>query len=150
MSYYINPVEKDHCVFVSFEAQVTATEAERAWRETTALLGRHRWHRIFLDLTQLLSVPTTRELLDFSERLSFDLPKGLWIALVTRPYQARPAQFVENTARNRGVRLTCFTDADQAGDWLNTTPTPLIINPTKPTYAALGFRPAIFDRSPAA
>ncbi len=148
MSYYINPVEEDHCVFVSFEALVSAAEAERAGRDTHALLSKHRWSRILLDLTQLLSVPTTCELLDVSERLSFDLPKGLWIALVIRPDQARPAQFIENTARNRGVRLTCFTDAEQAGHWLDTAPKPLSIHSTSPTYTALSFRPATFDNYP--
>jgi hypothetical protein len=78
-----------------------------------------------LDATQLQSCPTTWELLAFSESLCWDLPQDAWIGLITRPDQARHAQFLENIARSRGVMLTCFTDAEDAGNWVKMAPAAL-------------------------
>ena len=89
MSYYINPVEEDHCLFLCFEAKVPAVEAEAVRHGVKALLGDKRWNRIVLDATQLQSNPTTLELFAFFESLCLDLPHDAWIALVARPDQAR-------------------------------------------------------------
>jgi hypothetical protein len=125
MSYYINPIEEDHCLFLSFEAEVPAVEAESVRQGVKALLGDRRWNRIVLDATQMQGYPTTWELFAFSESLCWDLPQDAWIALVARPDQARHAQFLENIARSRGVMLTCFTDEGDASNWVKMAPAAL-------------------------
>ena len=133
MLYYINPVEEDQCVFITYEGEMVAAEAESARHEVNALLGVMRWNRIVVDITQLQSIPTAWELFWFSECLFSDLPRNVRIALVIRLDQARHARLVKNIARNRGVILGCFADAEDALAWVNP------VNPFVATALAASF-----------
>ena len=69
MSYFINPVGEDRCVFLSYEGETPAVELSAARYEADAVLDRRHWHRLVVDVTQLQSVPTALELFDFCQRI---------------------------------------------------------------------------------
>jgi hypothetical protein len=98
MSYFINPVREDRCVFLSYEGETPAVELSAARYEADAVLDRRRWHRLVVDVTQLQSVPTALELFDFASGLS------------------------SNIARRGRVFLTYFLDPGKAALWVKQSP----------------------------
>ena len=118
MSYFINPVREDQCVFLSYEGAMPAVELAAARYEADAVLDQRRWHRLVVDVTQLQSVPTVPELLDFASGLSSSLSRSRRVALVVRPEQERQARIVEKVARRGRVFLTYFLDPDKAALWV--------------------------------
>lgn len=121
MSYFINPVEAEQCVFLSYEGDLPPIELAAARYEANGVLGTNRWKRIVVDVTQLQSIPSAQELFEFARGLSSDVPRGTRVALVIRPEQARQARLVEKTARSEGVFLTYFLDPEKAGLWVKQT-----------------------------
>ncbi len=106
-----------------------ATETESARQEVNALLGTKRWNRIVVDVTQLRSVPTALELVEFSRRLSLDLPRSARIALVVQPDQAKHTKLIEIVARSGGAFMRFFIDAEKAQAWMRGDPA--AANPAK-------------------
>ena len=122
MSYYINPVGEDRCVFLGYEGEMPAVELSAARYEADAVLDQHRWHRLVVDVTQLQSVPTIPELLDFASGLSSNISRTRRVALVVRPAQERNARLVQKVARRGRVFLTYFLDPDKAALWMKQSP----------------------------
>ena len=118
MSYYINPIDEDQCVFLTYEGLTTAVEAASVRQKVNALLGTKRWNRVVVDVTQLQFVPTALELFEFSESPPSTSRRSVRIALVVRPDQARHGRLVEKVARNKGVLLTCFDGVENATAWV--------------------------------
>ena len=118
MSYFINSDEGAQCLFLTYEGKMPPIEAVAVRYEAGALLAAEHWHRIVVDVTQLLSIPTAMELFKLANGLSADLPSGARVALVVRPEQARHAKIVERVARDNGVFLTFFLDAEKAAAWV--------------------------------
>ena len=118
MSYFINSDEGTQCVFLTYEGKLPPIEAVAVRYEAGALLAARHWHRIVVDITQLRSIPTAMDLFKLANGLSADLPPGARVALVVRPEQARHAKIVESVARNNGVFLTFFLDAEKAAAWV--------------------------------
>jgi len=114
MSYFINPDEGAQCVFLTYEGKMPPIEAVAVRYEAGALLAARHWYRIVVDVTRLLSIPTAMDLFKLANGLSADLPSGARVALVVRLEQARHAKIVESVARDNGVFLTFFLDADKA------------------------------------
>ena len=117
MSFFINPVEEDQCVFLSYEGELPPIEVVAARYEAIALLAQRRWNRVVVDVTQLGSV-TERDLPKFAQGLTSDLPCRVRVALVVRPEQSKYARLIEDFARNNGVRLTFFSDLEDAIRWV--------------------------------
>ena len=122
MSYFINPVREDRCVFLSYEGEMPAVELSASRYEADAVLEQHRWHRLVVDVTQLQSVPTALELLDYASGLSSNLSRARRVALVVRPEQERLARLVQKVARRGRVFLTYFLDPDKAALWVKQSP----------------------------
>ena len=118
MSYFINPVGEDRCVFLSYEGELPAVEASAARYEVDAVLEQHRWHRLVVDVTQLQSVPTVPELFDFASGLASNTSRARRVALVVRPEQEPHARLVQKVAGHGRVFLTYFGDPDQAALWV--------------------------------
>lgn len=118
MSYFINPVEDDRCVFVSYAGVMPSVELSAARREANGVLGQQHWKRIVVDLTQLQSIPTPAQLFDHTKAISSEVPRGARVALLVRPDQVQSARLVERIARNDGVFLAYFLDSDQARAWV--------------------------------
>ena len=108
MSYFINPVEEEKCVFLTHAAR----------QEVGDLLAARQWNRMVVDITTLRSVPKAVELFALGGALAQGTPRNARIALVVRPDQARHARLVETVARNGGALLTFFTDAGKAEAWV--------------------------------
>lgn len=121
MSYFINSVEEDKCVFLSYAGELPPLEASAARYETTGVLDRRRWKRMVVDVTQLRSVPTPVELFDFARSLSSKTSPRMRVALIVRPEQTPQAKLVEKLARNDRVFLTYFLDSEQATAWVKRT-----------------------------
>jgi hypothetical protein len=117
MSYFINPVKEDECVFLTYEGDVSLIEIIAIRYETSALLARKRWNRIVVDITELQSFLAAQELSELAKGLSEDLPRNARIALVIRPEQEGHAKLIESTARNEGVLLAFFFDVGEATNW---------------------------------
>ena len=118
MSYFINPVEEEQCVFLTYEGEMPPAEAVAVRYEATGALAARHWNRIVVDVTELRSIPTALDLFKFAESLSSDLPQSARVALVVRLEQARHAKLVETVARNDGVFLTFFFDVEKAAAWV--------------------------------
>ena len=118
MSYFINPVGEDRCVFLSYEGEMPAVEFSAARYEADAVLDRRHWNRLVVDVTQLQSVPTAPELFDFASGLSSNISRTRRVALVVRPEQERHARLVQEVARRGRVSLMYFLDPDQAILWV--------------------------------
>jgi len=116
MSYFINPVEAEQCVFLTFEGEMPPIEVVGVRYETTGLLAALHWNRMVVDFTGLRSL-TALELFVFAKGLSSDLPPSARVALVVPPEQASHAKRVENIIRNDGVFLTSFIDVEEATNW---------------------------------
>ena len=55
MSYYINPIEEDRCLYLTYEGVLTTAEAESVRQKANALLGARRWNRVVVDVTLICS-----------------------------------------------------------------------------------------------
>jgi len=118
MSYFINPVKEDECVFLTYEGDLSLIEIIATRYEANALLASKRWNRIVVDITELQSLLTAQEIFEVTKGLSEDLPRNARIALVVRPEQEGQAKVIESAARNEGVLLAFFFDAEQATSWV--------------------------------
>ena len=121
MSYFINPVEQDQCVFLSHEGETPPTELSAARREANSLLSDRHWHRIVVDVTQSRSAHKPPRLIDFARTLSSDGMHRARVALVVRPEQIPSARLVEKVARHGSVFLTYFLDPEKAMAWVKQT-----------------------------
>ena len=118
MSYFINPVGEDRCVFLSYGGEMPAVELSAARQETDAILDQRQWHRLVVDATQLQSLPPTPELIGIARGLSSTVSRARRVALVFRPEQERLARLVEKVARRGRLFLTCFLDPNKATHWV--------------------------------
>jgi hypothetical protein len=118
MSYSINSVADDRCVFVSYVGEMPSVELAAARRAANGVMGRQNWNRLLVDLTQLQSMPTPAQLFDHTKAISSEVPHGARVALLVRPDQVQSARLVERIARHDGVLLAYFLDADQARAWV--------------------------------
>jgi len=118
MSYFINPVKEDQCVFVTYEGEMTLGDIMAARYEANELLSMKRWNRIVVNIAELRSIPMTLELIDLASDLSSDLLPSTRIALVVRPDQVKNAKLVERVAQIERVLLTYFFDAEKAATWV--------------------------------
>ena len=118
MSHYINPVEADRCVFLSYEGELPAVELSAARCESDAMLDQRQWRRLVVDITQLQSVPSTSELIGFAGGLSSTVSRARRVALVVRPEQERLARLLQKVARRGRLFLTYFLDPDKATLWV--------------------------------
>lgn len=122
MSYSINPVGEDRCVFLSHEGEMPAVELSAARHEADAILDQRQWHRLVVDITRLQSVPRTPELIDFAGGLSSTVSRARRVALVVRPEQERLARLLQKFARRGRLFLTYFLDPDKANLWVKQSP----------------------------
>jgi hypothetical protein len=92
MSFYLNSVKQDQCVCLSCEGKTPFSEIA-VWRqEASHLLMVKHWHRVVVDVAQLMTVPTALELYTLIDSLSSNLPPNTRVALVVRPEQTRHAR----------------------------------------------------------
>lgn len=118
MSYVINPVEDDRCVFVSYAGVMPSVELSTARREANGVLSQQRWNRILVDVTHLQSLPSPALLFDHTKAIAGEVPRGARVALLVRPDQVHSARLVERIARSDGVFLAYFLDPDKARAWV--------------------------------
>ena len=53
MSYFINPVGEEQCVFLTYEGEMPPVEAVAVRYEATGALAVRHWNRIVVDFTEL-------------------------------------------------------------------------------------------------
>jgi len=122
VSYFINLVEEERCLSLTFEGEMPSIETAAARQEVAELLAARRWNRIIVDITAMRSVPKAVELFDLGGALSRSMPRSPWIALVGRSDQVKHARLLETVARNGGAFLTFFIDAEKAEAWVRGDP----------------------------
>jgi hypothetical protein len=118
MSYFINPVGEDRCLFLSHEGPMPATELSAARRETDAIMDQRQWHRLVVDVTHLQSLPRTSEIISFASGLSSTVSRARRVALLIRPDQEHQARLFQKLARRGRVFLTYFLDRNKATRWV--------------------------------
>jgi hypothetical protein len=121
MPYFINPVEEDLCLYLTYEGNLSMIEIVSARYGANTLLAEKRWNRMVVDITGLLSKFTAHELFALAKGLSGGVPESVRIALVARPDQARQAKLIESVARNDGLFLSFFLDVEEATIWAKGT-----------------------------
>jgi hypothetical protein len=121
MSHFVNTVEEDKCVFLTYEGDMPLVEMVTARYEANELLAARRWNRIVVNITGLQSKLTALELFELARVLSSDLPHNARVALVVRSEQTRHAKFAESVARNDGMALKFFFDVEKAAAWAKGT-----------------------------
>ena len=122
MSYFINPVGEDRCVFLLYEGEMPSAELSAARREANGVLGQQHWNRMLINVTQMQSMPTPAELIDHARAIGTGIPGGGRVALVVRPEQVRSARLVEQVARHGRVFLAYFLNPDKAALWVKQSP----------------------------
>ena len=142
MSHFINPVEDDKCVFLTYEGDTALLEAKAVQQEVKALLEARQWHRCLVDVTALRSVPQAGELFEFGRGLSTHTPRSTRLALIVRPDQVRYARFIEKVARNGGAFLTFFVEVKKAEAWLAEVPENRAVAGLAPNGGKEGRKPA--------
>ena len=85
MSFIINPVKEDQCVFLTYEGEMPLVEIIAARYEAHSLLEKRRWNRIVVDISQLRSALNDRALFELASGLSLNLPQSVRVAMVTKP-----------------------------------------------------------------
>jgi hypothetical protein len=118
MSYFINPVKGDQCVFITCEGELSIIEVMSVQCEANALLASSQWNQIVVDITGLKSTSAAHELLELARGLSADFLEIVRIALVVLPGQIKRAKAIENIARNEGLFLMTFLEVEEARSWL--------------------------------
>ena len=121
MSYFINPVEEDRCVLLSFEGEVPVVEFSTARSEANGVLDERHWNRLLVDVSRLQSAPEARELFDLAKGLSSSVSRPTQVALVVRPEQEGHAGFLQKAARTRRVFLAYFLTPERAVSWMRRT-----------------------------
>lgn len=122
MSCFINPVMEDRCVYLNYEGTLSPIEIMAARYEASATLAKKRWNRIVVDISRLKSELTDRALFEMSSSISLELSRSVRVAVVTGPEQAVHTKFLRNVARNDGVFLTSFSNAEEAAAWVKGMP----------------------------
>jgi hypothetical protein len=118
MSYYINPVEEEQCVFLTYEGEMAAMEVVAVRSEAARLLSARHWNRMVVDISALRSL-SALEMFVFARGLPSELPRNVSVALIVRPEQAVYATFIEKVAENDGVFIAFFFHMEDAIAWVN-------------------------------
>lgn len=118
MAYFIEPIEEERCVSLSYEGEMPPRDIAAARYEAHGVLNARRWSRLMVDLTRLRSVPTPPQLFDFAKGFARQVPPDARVALIVRPEQVRDANLVEKVARKDGVFLSYFIDPGKAALWM--------------------------------
>jgi hypothetical protein len=121
MSYFINPVEEDRCVFMSYEGETPVAEFSTARSEANGVLDERHWNRLLVDVSRLQSAPKARELLNLAKGLSSSVSRPTRVALVVRPEQEPHARLLQKAARTRRVFLAYFLAPERAVAWMRQT-----------------------------
>jgi hypothetical protein len=109
MPHFINPVEEDQCVFLTYEGDLAPLEISAARYKAGGLLEAKQWNRIVVDLTALRSPPMAVELLERVKGCAVDSSQRSRIAIIVRPEQYRNARLLTTVARNHGALLNFFS-----------------------------------------
>lgn len=118
MSYFVNPVEEDKCVFLIHEGEMSALELSAARYEANGVVNHRNWNRLVVDITQLQSVPAPLELYAFAKGLASSVSHATRVALVIRPDQERHARIFEKATRKGRLFLTYFLGPEKALAWV--------------------------------
>lgn len=122
MSYFLNPVEEQACVFLTCEGVLPEVQTTAVRKALCAMLAWKQWGRLVVDLTAMQSAPP-EELCAMGKSLLQDVPKRARVAVIVRRDQTVCARLLEKVARHVGVFLTFFVDVEKAEAWVqNDTP----------------------------
>ncbi len=117
----INPAHP--VIEISFSGSITRFELADALRETLALAEAHDTCRILADCSQLAGGHSSIDLYYLAETVSTSgiahrLKEA--VLLPELPESSENVKFWETTCFNRGIRVSLFTDRQQALAWLIT------------------------------
>lgn len=118
MSYFINPVEEEKCVFLTHEGEMSLVETALARQEARALLTARRWTRLLVDITVTRTVFRAGDVFELAAAISRDVPRSARIALLVRPDQVKHAKLIETVARRGGKCLAFFVNNEKAEAWV--------------------------------
>ena len=118
MPYFIIPDEKQDCVFLTCEGDMSLVEIRTAWSEVRGLLATTQWRRVLLDITALRTRPDSEQLFDLGNLIRRDFPLSGRIALAVRWDQAGFGKLLEMSVRTLGVYLKMFVNQEQAEAWI--------------------------------
>jgi hypothetical protein len=118
MSYCVNPVKEDQCLFVTYQGNSPFDEMLSTRFAANKYLVMKHWNRIVVDIRNLQPLPTTMEVIGLASDLSSDLPRSTRIALLVSPEQAKYGKLVERVARIEGMNLHIFFEIENAKEWV--------------------------------
>lgn len=101
-----------------YTGEVIENDFNNSRDEVELTLTNSGWNKLLVDATKGLSRASVIEDYKFVSDLRSRLPAGIRIALVLRPDQLGPSQFVEDVAQNRGLNLQLFEERSEALHWL--------------------------------
>jgi len=112
-------VEKvDDYLRVTYTGPFRLEEARRTVDAMVTGCARERCERVLLDCREMTGDMSVINRFDVAQYGSLTIPRSVRIALLGRPDQILPDRFFENAARNRGVKVTVFTEGSDAVAWL--------------------------------
>jgi hypothetical protein len=105
-------------VSVTFSGLFTFEAAKRSIDTMVEACAKERCTRVLFDCRPMTGPLTVMNRFDVAEYGASVVPASLKVAMLGRADQILPDRFLENVARNRGMRMTLFTDLGEAIAWL--------------------------------
>lgn len=118
MAIEIHVQKVDDYLRVTYTGAFTLEEARRTVDAMVAGCAREECDRVLLDCRAMTGDMSVINRFDVAQHGASTIPRSVRVALLGRPDQILPDRFFENAARNRGVAVTLFTEADEAVAWL--------------------------------
>lgn len=105
-------------LLVTFFGQFTVDAAKRTVDAIVAASADEKCANVLFDCRPMIGKLSIMNRFEVAEYAASVIPSSLKIAMLGRFDQILPDKFLENVARNRGMRLALFPDEDQAVEWL--------------------------------
>lgn len=103
---------------ITFPGSFTMEAARRAVDEMVEACVREKCAKVLFDCRAMTGDLSVMNRFDIAKYGALKIPHTVRIAMIARDDLILPDNFFENVARNRGVRVTVFTEIDKALEWL--------------------------------
>ena len=118
MAHSIDIVKDANYVRLSLNGELSIEDHETARADIAHALTENGWDKLLIDAVHVETKMSALDHFDFTVDHPLHLPVNLRTAIIHHPDATERFRFIENVARNRGMRLRIFTEHVQARDWL--------------------------------
>ena len=118
MPYVVEHIKDAGYVTVTLTGDVTMAELIASREEAASQLAENDCTSLLVDATRVARMQSIFDDFAFTSQHRSYLPPPIRTAVVIQQAHLDHMRFVENVARNRGVKLTLFIEREEALRWL--------------------------------